>query len=85
MASYYLMACWYKQVFFLFDMAIANAWAIHHALGGEESQKASRVGLASDLMGEFRKGTARCSKADSTAATACHHQNPDARWRSYCS
>ncbi|XP_037801308.1 piggyBac transposable element-derived protein 4-like [Penaeus monodon] len=65
MASYYPTACcskvWYRSVFFfLYVMAIVNAWAIHCALGLEESQKAFQVGLTSELMGQFRKG------ADST-------------------
>lgn len=57
--SYYPMTCqfkvWYKTVFFLFDMAIVNAWTVYCALGGDESQKAFR-GLTSELLGDFREG-----------------------------
>ncbi|XP_063590198.1 piggyBac transposable element-derived protein 4-like [Penaeus indicus] len=56
MASYYPTTrrsrVWYKKVFFFL-----YAWADHHALGSEESQKAFRVGLASELLGQFREGT----------------------------
>ncbi|XP_037774553.1 piggyBac transposable element-derived protein 4-like [Penaeus monodon] len=62
MASYYPMTrrskVWYWKVFFfLYDMAIVNAWAVHRALGSEESQRAFRVGLASlSSLGQFRGG-----------------------------
>lgn len=48
---------WYRNVFFfLFDVAIVNAWAIHRALGGTKSQKTFRSRLVSGLMGDFREG-----------------------------
>ncbi|ROT74571.1 PiggyBac transposable element-derived protein 4 [Penaeus vannamei] len=65
MASYYQMSrhskAWYRKIFFyLFDLAIVNAWAVHRALGGGESQKTFRSDLAKELLGDFREG------ADST-------------------
>ncbi|ROT80302.1 PiggyBac transposable element-derived protein 4 [Penaeus vannamei] len=47
---------WYRKVFFLFDVAIVNAWAVHRALGGRDSLKAFRLELIPELLGQFREG-----------------------------
>ncbi|ROT83390.1 PiggyBac transposable element-derived protein 4 [Penaeus vannamei] len=61
MAGYYPMPrqsrVWYKVFFFLFDIAIVNTWAVHHVLGWRESQKAFRLGLIPELLGQFREGS----------------------------
>lgn len=52
MANYYLTPrrskVWYRKVFFfLYDMAIVNAWDSHCALGRRDFQKTFRSGLIS--------------------------------------
>ncbi|XP_037799840.1 piggyBac transposable element-derived protein 4-like [Penaeus monodon] len=75
MASYYPTTrrskVWYRKVFFfLYDTAIVNAWAVRRALGSEESLKAFRFGLASELLGQFREGTDSTSRAAPCPSTA---------------
>lgn len=67
-------------------MVIVNTWAIHHALGGGESQKVFREGLTSELQTLLSQcqlhqelqcnKTTSCSKAGPTAAMECHHRDP---------
>ncbi|XP_042872685.1 piggyBac transposable element-derived protein 4-like [Penaeus japonicus] len=50
---------WYRKVFFfLFDLAVVNAFAVHRTLGGQNSQKEFRLKLGKLLIGGYRYGNA---------------------------
>ncbi|XP_042874431.1 piggyBac transposable element-derived protein 4-like [Penaeus japonicus] len=58
---------WYRKVFFLFDLAIVNAFAVHRTLGGRNSQKEFRLKLGKLLIGGYRYGNAPMTRRSTRA------------------